>query len=623
MPRLRAPGVYFEPADPPTRRVGEVRTDVAGFVGAAERGPVDVPVRVQNWTQFATRFGGPTDAGFLAYAVRGYFANGGRACWVVRVGDDDGRRASLVLADRFGRPTFRVAARDPGPATTGITIRVEPAVDDRFTLAVELDDDAAGGQAKTAEVWRDLDPVKFGPDGKTPTARYAGGDLVNGRTIGAAEPNQPDEAERSIGGSVFITIEDLGAGGSAHDRLPVGVKAAAQTRARLLWESAAGKAFEYTSAATPGGPAKVGRLGAESLPGPVLARLTLDHFTGENQPLGAYRGLKALERVEEVAVVAIPDLMWPGDAAPARPRPRPRRCEVIADPAEPSPPRPVVVADDRPPLSGDDRRRGQEAILRHCAALRDRFAVLDAPAGLTADRAIAWAAGLRSEFGQFAGLYYPWVLAPEPRPIPAAVRPVPPSGHVAGMFARVDLTVGVHKPPANELLEEVRAAERDLTADEHGWLNDEGVNAIRAYPGRGVRVAGARTLVPPADPELRPWRFVNVRRLLLMFAEAIDRSTQWVVFGGNGPDTWRDVDRVVRAFLADQWRRGRLDGATADEAFQVTCDRTTNPPPDVDAGRLVCELRVRPPQPAELVIVRLGRRVGETGVVELAGGDRG
>jgi phage tail sheath protein FI len=134
-----------------------------------------------------------------------------------------------------------------------------------------------------------------------------------------------------------------------------------------------------------------------------------------------------------------------------------------------------------------------------------------------------------------------------------------------------------------------------------------------------VRVVGARTLVPPNAPELRPWRYVHVRRLVLMIEESIDQSTQWLVFEPNRPEKWREVDRVVRSFLDGQWRRGRLDGATADDAFGVTCDETSNPAPEVEAGRMTCVIALRPPEPSEFVIVRLGRRVGETGAVEFGG----
>jgi hypothetical protein len=250
--------------------------------------------------------------------------------------------------------------------------------------------------------------------------------------------------------------------------------------------------------------------------------------------------------------------------------------------------------------------------------MHDRFAVLDVPAKRDPEAAIAWAKQLQSETGQFGALYFPWVYAPEPQ-LDENVRLIPASGHIAGVYARVDRTRGVQKPPANELLEEIRGVELELDAVAHGWLNDEGVNAIRPYPARGIRIAGGRTLVKPNDPETRQWRYVHVRRLLLMFEEAIEQAAQWIVFADNRPERWREIDRVVRAFLDDQWRRGRLDGETADDAYRVACDESTNPSASINAGRMICEIAVRPPYPAEFVVVRLGRRVGETGAIAFGG----
>lgn len=617
MPRLRAPGAYFEPADPPPRRIAEVRTDVTGFVGVADRGPLHVPVRVESWAQFVTRFGGHTRQGFLAYAVKGFFANGGRRSWVVRVGAaaPEAPRASALLANRAGAAVFEVVARDHGPGAEALTVRVEPAAGKRFSLFVEMD-------GRVLEVWRDLDAVPG-------QYRYAP-DVVNGRTMGGAQEGQPDEAERTELGSVLIEI--VSANDAPGDRLPVGVLPARRATRRRATEDADPPGTERVvfGTAEPRGPVgRSGFLGSAVRAVPVLAGLTVEHFTGEDQPPGRLWGLKALERVDEVALVAVPDLLWPGYPPPGPPPTSPPHCRVVpAGGPAPEPPEPV--RDERTGLTVGDAASGQSAVVRHCAAMRDRFAVLDVPAGFDPQAAVEWAAGkpgtdarpgLRSEAGQFAALYYPWVLAPDPLPGPA-VRLVPPSGHVAGMFARVDRLAGVQKAPANEVLEEVRGVERDLDAAAHARLNDEGVNAVRTYPGRGVRVAGARTLVPPTDPSLRQWRYVQVRRLMLMFEEAIDQSAQWVVFEDNRAERWREVDRVVRTFLDDQWRRGRLDGATADEAYQVTCDETTNSRESADAGQFVCEIAVRPPMPAEFVIVRIGRRVGETGTVDFRGGGR-
>jgi hypothetical protein len=171
----------------------------------------------------------------------------------------------------------------------------------------------------------------------------------------------------------------------------------------------------------------------------------------------------------------------------------------------------------------------------------------------------------------------------------------------------------VHKPPANEELEavkDVRVAVDDLA---HGDLNNHGINVIRAQQGRGVRVSGARTIAPSDKPE---WRYINVRRLLLMIEEAIDEQTQWTVFEPNNPDLWREVDRVARSFLDGLWRRGMLDGATAEEAYFVRCDETTNPADQTEAGRLICEIGVLPPWPAEFVVVRIGKTEGGTEILE-------
>ena len=149
----------------------------------------------------------------------------------------------------------------------------------------------------------------------------------------------------------------------------------------------------------------------------------------------------------------------------------------------------------------------------------------------------------------------------------------------------------------------------------HGVLNERGINVIRSFNGRGIRVAGARTL--SSDIE---WRYVNVRRLMTMIEEAIDESTQWTVFEPNNRDLWRDIDRVVRGFLDALWRRGMLDGATAEEAYFVRCDETTNPPEETDAGRVICLVGVQPPWPAEFVVVRIGKTQGATEIFELTGG---
>jgi hypothetical protein len=259
-------------------------------------------------------------------------------------------------------------------------------------------------------------------------------------------------------------------------------------------------------------------------------------------------------------------------------------------------------------------------LVRHCELLRDRMALLDTPPRDPAlgpdplqdpDEITAW----RQRFAStYAALYYPWLLVPDALGQPGDLRAVPPCGHIAGVFARVEEDVGVHKPPANEEVERVEDMTAAVDDQVHGILNTAGVNVIRALPGRGIRVAGARTLSDDTS-----WRFVNVRRLVLMIERWIDANSQWVPFEPNNPALWVEIDRVSRRFLDGLWQRGMLDGATAQEAYYVRCDDSTNPDAETAAGRMICEIGLQAPWPAEFVVVRIGRTEGGTQILENRG----
>jgi phage tail sheath protein FI len=234
-----------------------------------------------------------------------------------------------------------------------------------------------------------------------------------------------------------------------------------------------------------------------------------------------------------------------------------------------------------------------------CLRTKDRMALLDLPPTLTPPAAVAHSASLPHD--SVAALYYPWLIVDDALGLRGPVRAVPPSGHVSGMFARVDRRRGVHKPPANEALEGVYDTGRALDAPTHGLLNDAGVNAIRPIAGRGILVLGARTL----DPDIT-WRYVNVRRLFLMIEQTLDQQLQSLVFEPNNPQLWRDIGRLVSDFLDRLWQIGMLDGDTAADAYTVRCDESTNPPFETEQGRVTCMIGVQPPYPAEFVIVRIG-----------------
>jgi phage tail sheath protein FI len=243
----------------------------------------------------------------------------------------------------------------------------------------------------------------------------------------------------------------------------------------------------------------------------------------------------------------------------------------------------------------------QSGLITQAERMRYRFAVLDAenpPLPPTVGQTLAHRNNYDSSFGAF---YTPWVQIG----VGDDTLFLPPSGHVVGIYARTDNDRGVWKAPANEVVRGITGMRSYITTGEQDILNPRGVNAIRRFEGRGIRVWGARTL--SSDPE---YRYVNVRRFLIFMEASIDRGTQWVVFEPNSPETWSRVVDSVSAFLHTQWRDGALFGRKPEDAFFVRCDETTMTVDDVQNGRLICEIGVAIVRPAEFVIFRIEQITG-------------
>ena len=262
----------------------------------------------------------------------------------------------------------------------------------------------------------------------------------------------------------------------------------------------------------------------------------------------------------------------------------------------------VCVPDLMALVNGDDTRlRDQQGkLIAHCELAGDRMAILDAPADLIPQDVHEWRNKTAGYDSKYATLYWPWLEVMDPltsRPLM-----VPPSGHVAGVWARTDNTRGVHKAPANEVVLGVNGLAFQITHAEQGALNQSGINCIRSFPGRGIRIWGARTL--SSDPE---WRYLNVRRLFNYLSESILEGTQWAVFEPNDERLWIRLRIAVGSFLTRTWREGALFGATPEEAFYVKCDSETNPTDVIDAGQVVVEVGIAPVKPAEFVIFRISQ----------------
>ncbi|HWQ14147.1 MAG TPA: phage tail sheath subtilisin-like domain-containing protein [Roseiflexaceae bacterium] len=255
-------------------------------------------------------------------------------------------------------------------------------------------------------------------------------------------------------------------------------------------------------------------------------------------------------------------------------------------------------------ISMEDAIGLQSALIAHCEKMGDRMAILDAPYGMKVQQVKEWRTAKANYSSKFAALYYPWIVIQNPRGRGQIA--APPSGFMAGIYARVDSERGVHKAPANEVVRLATDLELQVTDREQALLNPVGVNCIRAFPGRGIRVWGARTLDDPAGE----WRYINVRRLFNYIEESIFEGTQWVVFEPNDMDLWERVKRTVSAFLTGLWRDGMLFGATPEEAFYVRCDAALNPPSSRDRGELHVEVGIAPVKPAEFVVFRFKQLPG-------------
>ncbi|HLL00856.1 MAG TPA: phage tail sheath subtilisin-like domain-containing protein [Myxococcaceae bacterium] len=272
------------------------------------------------------------------------------------------------------------------------------------------------------------------------------------------------------------------------------------------------------------------------------------------------------------------------------------------------------------------------AMIAHAEKMKDRIAILDTPedvddlAELTrvalmeapgqpsAAAAVTPQRGRRPPSSTYATLYYPWITMEDPATGERVN--VPPSGHVAGVYARTDVSRGVHKAPANELVMGAGNLVRHITPEEQAELNSNGVNCIRYFPSRGIRIWGARTL---AEAE-SPMRYVNVRRLFNYVEESIGLGTSWTVFEPNDPTLWANIRRDVGHFLMRLYRDGALMGRTPQEAFYVQCDELTNTEESIDAGQVIAQIGLAPVKPAEFIIFRIGQHEGGAEIEEVKNG---
>jgi len=628
MPEYLAPGVYVEEVSFRAKSIEGVPTSTTGFAGMTRYGPVPYldgttwgpstsePRLISSFTEYEHVYGGLGQTGYLkhgpddgstvdhldymAHAARAFFLNGGQRLYISRVfvprsADTTPDWGIAKLSIPVGNTTATWTARWPGRAGN---VYVE-------AKAVRTKNVAYTSTKAPQNTW--------GVQAKSATK----GSVVEVYAAGATLPKDTDPL-----GQLYVV--DIDTTGRQTFHQGGGPPAALAADSQILLVSLtinvyvdADRIDSYTGLATDDDPGQIMYVGKilqkdnpadenavvwlnydPSAAGPYPARLLMEALVGNSGRLaGGHDGVQAS----------------PSDIAgqEADPDDAHKKATGLASLGEID-----DIAIVAAPNSGgyddfDTCVQAAEAVIDHAELLKYRIAVVDPPqhSSLTQVR------HFRGRFdSKYAALYHPWVEIFDPLQRPTQGAPprrilLPPSGFVTGIYARSDITRGVYKAPANEVVRGLTKFELNINKARQSVLNPEGINSLRFFEGRGNSVWGARTM--SSDPE---WKYVNVRRLFIYLEHSIDNATQWAVFEPNNMRLWANITQMVEDFLLVQWRDGALMGAKPEEAYFVRCDRTTMTQNDLDNGRLICLVGVAPTKPAEFVIFRIGQWTAESKV---------
>jgi phage tail sheath protein FI len=653
MLNLQTPGVYLREIESPPPPL--LKMSVTGFVGQAERGPLNSPQLIENLGQFRDIFGDLIGYSYLPYSIFGFFLNGGERCYVVRVAHESAVKAAL---EQTASPLIQIEAINEGSWGNYVTVQI----DSRSTrdivlteLAEAVDQNAAkakfksvAGLAKDDAVTlvHNRDPIRepltikkidavtrevaftekvssplgfptgsgvigrgfrlvfrFRPPGKlvreevfdnvsmNPDSASYFASAING------DPELIDYVLRmKNGNSILVRAQDLNK-----------VSPVSSSRPETLVEKNLEKGVDDPSRVT--APHLTGyepNVEKYFRPNPPAADEATQKAAAER-----FNGLAAFELVNEIGLIAIPDLIIP-DFYKNIPAPQIPKSGVI------------FARKQARTLKSEQLnnfRAGQTEMLRHCARMGDRSAILDSPAGAEtgkgANRIEDWPGDYQMlPLARYGALYYPWIRE-KAADFKGVDLTLPPSGHIAGIFARTENRVSVGHAPANEVLHGVVELEFCLSDAEQAILNPRGVNCLRSFPGRGLLVWGARTI--SAEPA---WRYVNVVRVMLATIKQILINLRWTVFEPNDQMLWDKIVATLTLFLRDLFLRGVLAGAKPEEAFFVKCDEETNPPEVIDRGEVITRVGLAPARPAEFIVVTIKRTSESVSVSEGLAGRR-
>jgi uncharacterized protein len=560
MPEYLSPGVYVEEINNGPKPIQGVGTAMACFVGFTEKAQMErridgdtiiedilnKPQLVTNWTQYAERFGGLVPGAHLPHAVYGYFLNGGSRCYVLSVKTIPKAQASLLGSD--GKPYLVVQAKQAGM--------------DGLRLRVKVDAPEPPKAISSAK-------AKEGDAPKADGSAAAGGDAPAAAPVaGGATKSAP------VAQPFTFTVEKQGISGGwqvqevLQDVMLAEMAENGHKTVRLTFKN--NRPPKLVDLIVPEGDGTLDKIQPRSqeqtlnIQKRLIAPAEYADFQGD---VLQRTGVEGLAGLDDVTMLVVPDLMttMPGQT-----------------------------------LDLEMVKAVQTLMIGHCEQMGDRVAILDAPPDMNPMEIKTWRLDTAGFDSSYAAMYYPWIEVMDP----ATNRPIltPPSGYMAGIWARSDGTRGVHKAPANEVIRGVTNLAYNVTKGEQDVLNPIGVNCIRAFPGMGYRVWGARTLSSDSS-----WRYINVRRLFNYIEKSLQLGTMWTVFEPNDERLWNRVRRDVNSFLMGVYSSGALAGASPSQGFFVKVDGELNPQSVRDAGQLVVEIGVAPVKPAEFVIFRISQ----------------
>ena len=583
MAEYLSPGVYVEEFDSGATPMQGVSTSTAGFVGLAERGPVTgQPQLVTSFADYKRMYGGYLSEAayganrYLPYAVEQFFANGGSRAYIMRAVPEDAKAAEITTG------VLKITAANPGAWAEDMRVTVAPASKAKTqVLAVN----GADLTLKNADGFNPGDVVELF-DGET--AANATIKSVLDRVITLDAPCALDVADTKVGTAKYIktcevtitarlgesveTYEGLSLKSGAINNILVKTSRSDLIRVEFAEDApAAGGEGGGEGGAAPAAEGSVvpfAQCGGDAEPlvlalqggsnGSVLT-VTADAYLGSDDGPGHRTGLRAFLENNNVSIMAIPGVTSP---------------EV------------------------------QAGLIGFCEDRKSAFAILDIPMELKKTNDVA---NHRDMYDStYAAIYHPWLEMYDALAKRSAY--FPPSGAMAGIYARTDTERGVYKAPANEVVRGCTGLSCNYNEGEQDILNPIGVNLIRAFTGRGIRVWGARTISSNGL-----WKYLNVRRLFIYVEESIRANTNWVVFEPNTEALWSRVTRTIETFLATCWRDGALAGTSPDQAYFVQCDSTTMTQDDIDNGRLICLIGIAPVKPAEFVIFRITQKTADQG----------